>query len=385
MASDETATRRHVHGFHSYAARLHPDTARRLVEALSSPGETILDPFCGSGTVLVESMLSGRSTIGVDANPLAVELSSLKTRVFDDGMLEEIVAASTRVAAHAEDRRALKMGPTKRYGEEDRGLFDVHVLLELDGVKRGLDGEPDREIRRILRLVLSSILVKVSRRPGDTAEGTTPRRLAGGFVIRTFVRKAEELVRVLRQFRELLPEPRPECRVLLGDAQHLEGVAHSSVHAVITSPPYPGVYDYYSQHALRLRWLELDATDFERAEVGARRRLERLPFARALGLWEGQMGKCLGAMRRVLRPNARAALVMADAVLAGKPVYADRLLQKLAPATGFEIVAVASQRRPHFHAGSRDAFRANPRREYVFVLDAASAASPGPAIRPRRS
>jgi hypothetical protein len=61
---------------------------------------------------------------------------------------------------------------------------------------------------------------------------------------------------------------------------------------------------------------------------------------------------------------------MADTVLSGKPVYADRLLQKIAPPAGFDVIALASQRRPHFHEGSRDAFRANPRREYVFVLEA---------------
>src|SRR5690606_27533155 len=44
-----------VHGFHSYPARLHPLTAARLIEGLSEKGQRVLDPFCGSGTVLVEA------------------------------------------------------------------------------------------------------------------------------------------------------------------------------------------------------------------------------------------------------------------------------------------------------------------------------------------
>jgi methylase of polypeptide subunit release factors len=79
VSPDERAVMAHVHGFHSYPARLHPETAARLIQAFSPPKGQVLDPFCGSGTVLVEGRLAGRRVTGVDANPLAVELSWLKT------------------------------------------------------------------------------------------------------------------------------------------------------------------------------------------------------------------------------------------------------------------------------------------------------------------
>ena len=79
-AEAEELARAHVHGFHSYPARMHPLVARRLVEEFSAPGELVLDPFCGSGTVLVEAALAGRRAVGVDANPLAVRLAVLKSR-----------------------------------------------------------------------------------------------------------------------------------------------------------------------------------------------------------------------------------------------------------------------------------------------------------------
>ena len=67
--------RAHVHGFHPYPARAHPVTARRLVEAFAPERGTVLDPFCGSGTVLVEAMLANRDAIGSDLSPLAVMLA----------------------------------------------------------------------------------------------------------------------------------------------------------------------------------------------------------------------------------------------------------------------------------------------------------------------
>src|SRR5688572_5460589 len=59
-----------THPFHSYPARLHPATARILVDVVG--GDNLLDPFCGSGTVLVEAQAAGAHAIGVDLNPLAI-------------------------------------------------------------------------------------------------------------------------------------------------------------------------------------------------------------------------------------------------------------------------------------------------------------------------
>src|SRR5262245_23697815 len=100
-AEAEAEARAHVHGFHSYPARMHPQTARRLVEALSSPGAVVLDPFCGSGTVLVEARLAGRAAVGVDANPLAVRLARLKVRGVTEAERGRLVDAAGAVAAHA--------------------------------------------------------------------------------------------------------------------------------------------------------------------------------------------------------------------------------------------------------------------------------------------
>ncbi|HET9621699.1 MAG TPA: hypothetical protein VFP84_10050, partial [Kofleriaceae bacterium] len=70
-----------THPFHTYPARLHPATARLLVELVGAgAGDApIVDPFCGSGTALVEARAAGLRAVGSDLNPLAVLVARAKT------------------------------------------------------------------------------------------------------------------------------------------------------------------------------------------------------------------------------------------------------------------------------------------------------------------
>ena len=367
VTPDEEATRAHVHGFHSYPARLHPFTARRLVEALAAPGATVLDPFCGSGTVLVEARLAGRRAIGTDANPLAVELAWLKVRGSSATERAALSRAADQVAEAAEARRLARAGATHRYPPDDVELFDPHVLLELDGLRAAIGQCEGRATANTLALVLSSILVKVSRKGGDTGLDQGPRRLASGSTIRLFRAKASELASRLHAFADALPPLAPEPAVHLADARALP-LDDGSVDAVITSPPYPGNYDYLAHHAVRLRWLGMPAEGFDRAEIGARRRLDPLGPEAAVAAWRREFGDVLGELARVLVPRGAAAIVTADTVVAGRPLDAAALLVALAPTCGFEVAAIASQPRPHFHAPTSRAFDRMPRREHVVIV-----------------
>jgi DNA modification methylase len=76
-----------THGLHPYPARMIPQVARKLVLRYSNEGDIVWDPFCGSGTVLVESMLTQRKSIGTDLNPFAIFLSRVKTRPIEPDII----------------------------------------------------------------------------------------------------------------------------------------------------------------------------------------------------------------------------------------------------------------------------------------------------------
>jgi DNA modification methylase len=385
----------HVHGFHTYPARMHPVTAERLVRALTAEGATVLDPFCGSGTVLVEALLASRRAIGTDLNPIAVRLARLKTTRTSDEERASIVATAGAVAAFADARRVRRAGATHRFPREDVELFDPHVLLELDSLRAGIDeeGAARPDVRGALELVLSAILLKVSRRASDTSATVEPRRIAAGYTARLFARKAEELSNRLAEFARRLPPGAPTtpttrgasgaptamsasgapgalgATIALDDATRLRTVAASTVDAVVTSPPYVGTYDYLAHHAARMRWLGLDARELARGEMGARRNYAALDARSAREAWGLELARALGAMRRVCRRGARVALVLADSAIGSEAIRADSVLASVAPDAGFTVLARASQARPHFHGPTAAAFRDSPRAEHAVILE----------------
>ncbi len=376
VEADESVSMAHVHGFHSYPARLHPDSAGRLIDAFSKAGQNVLDPFCGSGTVLVEAIVRGRRALGVDANPLAIELAWLKTCCARAPWLAAIEPAAERVALHADERRKARAGATQRYPEEDRKLFSPHVLLELDGLRDGLSKVEHPAVRRALGLVLSAILTKVSQKGGDASGRTEPKRIAAGYTAKLFRRKASDLVRRVQELETLLPDKSPYVKLELGDARSLRSIESGSVDLIVSSPPYAGVYDYFEHHKMRLRWLGLEPGRFERNEIGSRRQARVARAEQALDTFRRDFGACLREIARVLREPGLAALVVADSVLAGRAVYADELVAELASGVGLVVAARAAQARPHFHEPTRAAFRKRPRAEHLILLSRAGRPEP---------
>ncbi|HET9960280.1 MAG TPA: DNA methyltransferase [Polyangiaceae bacterium] len=364
---DEDRVRAHVHGFHSYPARMHPDTALALIATLSSPRATVLDPFAGSGTVVVSARELGRRAIGSDLNPLSVALCRVKTTGCPPGFAEALLAAAERVVEHAKERQAKKLGPTHPYGPEDRQLYETYVLLALDGLRDGIERAAPEETRRTLFLVLSSMLTKLSRKRGDSSDGDQPKRLARSFAFRLFLLRTRELVEQLRTFTELMPPGTPPARVEQCDARQLGFLKSGSVDLVVSSPPYPGVYDYFAHHSARLRWLRMPGEDFRRGELGARRAFER-DSQRGLQGFERDFTHCLSELARVITREGRVALLIADSAVSGRPLFVGEWLPPLVDRAGLRLIARASQTRPNFHEPSSRAFTQRDRREHLVLL-----------------
>jgi tRNA G37 N-methylase Trm5 len=93
-ASPHTA----VYAMHKYFARRPWNVFRELIAHYSSADETILDPFCGGGVTVVESLKLRRRAVGVDVNPLATYITEMQTKpVGVDALQQAFLEVSNRV------------------------------------------------------------------------------------------------------------------------------------------------------------------------------------------------------------------------------------------------------------------------------------------------
>ena len=90
-----------THGLHSYPAKFIPHIPRWFLRKYSQTGATVLDPFCGSGTALVEANMVGMHALGVDINPLSPLLVRAKTEVVKDA--DKFSAGCLRAVLRARD------------------------------------------------------------------------------------------------------------------------------------------------------------------------------------------------------------------------------------------------------------------------------------------
>lgn len=353
-----------THGFHSYPARFHPLLCRRILAESAQAGSVVLDPFVGSGTTLVEAAVRGASGFGVDANPLAVALATLKATPWHTDAQKLLSTRAQAVSARSLERVKLRTR-SKTFGHQydDPKFYDTHIFRELVGLREEIEGEKE-PIRGVLLLILSSILVKVSKQRSDSSGEAVERALGKGMPSRLFARKADELVRSLAAFATAVPPGTKLVDVRLGDARKMQHVKRATVDLILTSPPYLGTYDYTEHHARRFGWLGLDATLFDKAELGSRRRAAPATPEAAMAQWQKDVDVFVAEFARVLKPGGHAFVAIGDSMLGTFVVPGDVAIRKAAERAKLEVTASAAEERPNFY----DRTRRTTREEHLVML-----------------
>jgi hypothetical protein len=378
-----------THPFHGYPARLHPATARVLVELVARgagrgamPDAPLVDPFCGSGTVLVEARAAGVPALGVDLNPLAALIARAKTWTVPAARRKQLhrvgheitglVLAAGKAARRAQPpggeaaplRRPAGFDPNARNRRLAR-WFAPHVRRELELIAAHLDQlrDGDPELADVLTACLSAILYKVSSRASDTDPTWVDRNVPRGAAARHFAQRVELLTAGLH---DLARAPGAPPRVTEHDARRLADlVPDASAAGVVTSPPYAGTYDYAEHQRLRFDFLALRHRELDAGEIGSRRSFEADPGAGAA--WRAALAAALDAITRALAPGRAAALVIGDSVARGRAIYA---LDDVRGALTDDLVleAWASQHRPMLGGRELRAFSDRPKAEHIVLL-----------------
>ena len=371
-----------THPFHSYPARLHPATARVLVELVSAGAPrnaTLVDPFCGSGTSLVEARAAGLRGIGVDLNPLAALVARAKTwtaparRRKDLHLVGHEITGHVLAAGKAARRSGAEAAPLRKpVGFDPNGRnrrlaswFAPHVRRELEQIAFHLDelGGSDPELAEVLTACLSAILYKVSSRSSDTDGTWVDRNVPRGAAARHFAQRVELLTAGLH---DMARAPGGPAEIIEHDARDLGDVIPAGIAAgVIASPPYAGTYDYAEHQRLRFDFLALRHRALDEGEIGSRRSFDNDSDAEQI--WRRALADVVDAISSVLKPGRPAALVIGDSWTHNRAIYA---VDDLRGALTDELVleAWASQQRPMLGVREQRAFGDRPKAEHIVLL-----------------
>jgi SAM-dependent methyltransferase len=390
---------RSAHDWYRFVLSFPPHLVREYLKRFGiGPQQLVLDPFCGTGTTLIECKKLGIESIGVEANPIAHFASQVKTdwTVSGIGLLEHAreiaeLTLSELESAGIGDMPELPLFGTRRktsaalrtLPQETSKLLlaasisplPLHKALTL---LTTMDERKEGWFAGHLRLALAKALVSgISNLEFGPEVGVGPAKVNPP-VVGPWLNCVEAMARDLEGLRS-----KAGVRALVhrGDSRHLSAFLEPrSVDAVVTSPPYPNEKDYTrttrlesvllgfirDKHELRTlksglvrsntrnvykddrddlavaENLEVQriatAIEKRRKELGKTSGFERL-YARVTKLYFGGMTSHLSELRQILRPGAHLAYVVGDqASYLRIMIRTGRLLGKIAASLGYEVV-----------------------------------------------
>jgi site-specific DNA-methyltransferase (cytosine-N4-specific) len=245
---------------HPYPARFTAALPRTLIRILGVPSDTaVLDPFCGSGTTLLEAHSVGIPAVGIDLNPIACLISRVATTPLTSRFLEiaEVCANNARWT--------MTELPTKIPNLDH--WFKKNVQLILAGLLSQIDSVADPVLRDALRLAFSSIVVRVSNQESDTRYAAINKKIDGFDVLRLFTATCHKIAGAL----SLVRHTNAEVQIIEKDIFEVSpSEITKPVGLVVTSPPYPNAYEYWLYHKYRMWWLGYNPLEVRRREIGAR-------------------------------------------------------------------------------------------------------------------
>ncbi|MEM3364456.1 MAG: hypothetical protein QXS93_03030 [Candidatus Micrarchaeia archaeon] len=309
----------------------------------------VLDPFVGAGTVPLECKYEGIVSIGRDANPLAVLVSTVKCRNYDDSFITAALNTCERMlSAIGKNKERYEWG-FELFSPEK--AFPRRNIEAITSLRAQIDGIEDHRLREFMLVALVSILPQVSYVLKDGGVLKIIENKRAGDAKALFRKKVKMMLRDLRGYGVVYDEPNIE----VGSAKHLN-LQDNSVNGIITSPPYLNNVDYTKVYGMELSLLgkEHSVKDIRQNMVrsfigrnGSHMKMEADYVYEKLAAHIGtpppvayayftDMLKVIEECHRVMRSGAVCAMVVGNTVLQRINIECDTILAEMAEDFGME-------------------------------------------------
>lgn len=325
------------HSLHRICSRtgsFPPPLAHYFVARYSDPGQVVLDPFSGRGTVPLEACATGRIGIGSDVAPEAFVLTHAKVKPLSLGLVKKAIAG-LRSEMDGSKFDVRKVDPKIRV------FFHPDTLKQVLWIREAL-AERNSQTGLFLKALICGILHGSSTSslsvPCSHAFSMTPSYLKRYCERHGLRRTRKEVLLCLEaKANSSLADPLPfqQGTALMTDARKLS-IDDESVDMIFTSPPYFEKQTYARDNWLRLWFLGYDHNEVKKWQMRTASRDTFLEF----------MNQCMQEMYRVLRDDSACFIVLGDVAHGDHSIKTANLLGKVALKTGFRVCRVITDTVP---------------------------------------
>ncbi len=371
-----------VHNYHPYAAKFIPQLPRYLIKKFTNPYDTVMDPFCGSGTAIVEALLLSRNGIGIEINPIGALVSKVKTTPLNN---EQTLTAMLFLKELEHVRNALLMNSQKnnhiQYIDKNEltlpdltntlnfpnkfHWFKKNVLNTILHIKYNIDTIEDKDVRDFLLVALSSIIVKISNQESETRYAAIDKKVRPADVFILFEDKVKDMIKRMKEFSSSISEE-VYAKIYQQDSRFINFIPENFVDFIVTSPPYPNTYDYYLYHKLRMVVLGFDYKAVQEKEIGSRHR--HSSKKENIETYLHSMKQSFRNFANILKPEHYFAIIVGDSIIRGVKYDGYEIIKDIAVSTGFEVVQHISYDLDDISRLFNKSFRIKGKKEHIIIL-----------------
>lgn len=269
---------RYTHFIHAYPAKLLQQIPYFFLNntVFSKENDSVLDPFCGTGTVLLEALVANRNAIGIDINPLAVLIAKAKTSTVDISKLKkELEDIQLLFKTYRSSKR-------KYYVPKISNIdywYNKGNIRKLAKIKDIVDKIEDIKIKEFYLVIFSiccrkysycdpriSVPVRINKDKfpkGHMLKVATIKNLKfieKSEIFEFFIMQAKKNIDRLSEYQNSSITKSNKVTIYNSDIKYLIGknIEENSIQLILTSPPYVSAQKYIRASSLSLQWLELN-------------------------------------------------------------------------------------------------------------------------------
>ncbi|HET9058126.1 MAG TPA: DNA methyltransferase [Chitinophagaceae bacterium] len=358
-----------THNYYSYPAKFIPQVAKRLIEENSNVGDIVVDCFMGSGTTIVEALVTDRIGIGSDINYVAYLVAKAKTTPVSIKLLDsEVMQLQLDLEHRMNGKYDYYLSKSKKLVPEHERIdywFRKTQKEKLAIIFARIHEVKNSDIKNFLFVAFAQILKTCSIWLQSSVKPQRDFDKADYEPLTMFLSRVKIMAKRNKElFEKLKPEVQKSIhkhrKISRHDARRIP-VASNKAALIVTSPPYVTSYEYADLHQLPSLWFDKmkDINEFRKNFIGSVFKTEASPVeihsataekiieqfngkkkAKEIRKYCVEMYDCFKEMKRVLKKNGKACIVIGDTHYRNIDILNHKIFIEQMTSLGFEIEKV---------------------------------------------